>query len=138
MKKRIFALVISGVVAVAAAAWAGPGMGPGMMGGPGMMARNSGDDQAEARLIAKFREETKELRREMAVKRVQMRALMRAENPDEVKIGKLAAELFDLQEKLRKKAEEAGIPVSACGRACGKDARGGGMMGGGMRHRMMD
>ncbi len=133
--KRFILIPVLGLILFAAPVFAGPGAmgfgGDGMMGRPGMMSGQDKPDPDEARLITRFREDTKALRREMMVKRMRMRALMRAEAPDDVKVGKLAGELFDLQDQLRKKAAKAGVPVSACGQACGMDHGGRGMMGGG-------
>ncbi len=123
--KRFSVVVAAAVVFL----FAGSGLAlaaPGMMGGPGMMSGQKDLDPDDDRLIAKFREETKDLRREMRVKRARLRALMMAEKPDDEQIGKLAGELFDLQDQLRNKAEKAGVPVSLCGKACG--------MGGGPGH----
>ena len=76
----------------------------------------------------------------MAEKHAVMRALMNSGTPDTVKAGQVAGELFELREKLRAKAKEAGLPYPMMGAGCGM---GDGMgMGSGMgmgkgRHRWM-
>lgn len=59
----------------------------------------------------KFLNETVALRKEMAEKKAVMRALINADTPDTTKVAQLAGELFDLREKLRVKAQEAGLPM---------------------------
>lgn len=54
--------------------------------------------------------ETKELRKNMMMKRATMRAMMHAANPDPAKISSLAGEIFDLREQLRTKARAKGLP----------------------------
>ncbi|WP_028584374.1 hypothetical protein [Desulfogranum mediterraneum] len=63
----------------------------------------------------KFLTDTTELRKEMAVKQTAMRAVMGAETPNSTKAAQLAGELYDLREQLRLKAQEYGLPASACG-----------------------
>jgi len=58
-----------------------------------------GDEKASA-----FFEETKELRKEIVVKRSELDALMRQDNPDEKKVAKLTGELFDLRSSMEEKA----------------------------------
>lgn len=57
-----------------------------------------------------FLKDTKELRRNMMVKRSEMRAMMQGTNPDPKKVSTLAGEIFDLREQLRVKAGENGLP----------------------------
>ncbi len=54
--------------------------------------------------------ETKELRKNIAIKHAAMRAMMRSTNPDPVKVSSLAGEIFDLREQLRTKARAKGLP----------------------------
>jgi hypothetical protein len=65
------------------------------------------DEKASA-----FLDETKELRKELVVKKSELDALMRQDNPDEKKVATLTGELFDLQNNLDEKAEKtfAGNP----------------------------
>ena len=64
--------------------------------------RDSGDYE-------KFHKETSDIRREIAVKRSELRALNRQDNPDGKRAAQLTGELFDLEEKLTEKAAESGI-----------------------------
>ncbi|PIE59347.1 MAG: hypothetical protein CSA32_04320 [Desulfobulbus propionicus] len=59
----------------------------------------------------RFMGETKQIRKQLAVKRASMRAIMMAGTPDPNKAAQLAGELFDLREQLRIKAREYGLPV---------------------------
>jgi len=58
------------------------------------------DDEKAAAFLA----ETKELRKEIVVKRSELDALMRQDNPDEKKVATLTGDLFDLESKLDEKA----------------------------------
>ena len=66
-------------------------------------------DPAIQQKIDAFVAETAELRKEMAMKRAEQRALMSAETPDPAAVSKVAGELFDLRNILRQKADEAGV-----------------------------
>jgi len=57
-----------------------------------------------------FLTETKKLRKDVAIKRAAMRAMMRSTNPDPVKVSSLAGEIFDLREQLRAQAGAKGLP----------------------------
>ena len=57
-----------------------------------------------------FLMDTKKLRKDVAIKRAVMRAMMHSTNPDPVKVSSLAGEIFDLREQLRTKAEAKGLP----------------------------
>jgi len=59
----------------------------------------------------KFLEDTVAIRKELVEKRAVMQALMKAGAPDTVKASQVAGELFELREKLRVKAREAGLPL---------------------------
>lgn len=59
----------------------------------------------------KFLNETAPIRKELAQKRAEMRAIMAAGTPDTTKASQVAGDLFDLREKLRAKAQEAGLPL---------------------------
>ncbi|WP_310600267.1 periplasmic heavy metal sensor [Desulfobulbus sp.] len=59
----------------------------------------------------KFLDDTIAIRKELAEKRAVMRALMKAGTPDTVKASQVAGELFELREKLRAKAREAGLSL---------------------------
>jgi len=59
----------------------------------------------------KFLAETTPIRKELAEKNAVMRAIMAAGTPDATKASQVAGELFELREKLRLKAMEAGMPL---------------------------
>ncbi|MDR2551052.1 MAG: hypothetical protein LBD10_12725 [Desulfobulbus sp.] len=59
----------------------------------------------------KFLDDTVAIRKELAEKRAVMRALMKAGTPDTAKASQVAGELFELREKLRAKAREAGLSL---------------------------
>lgn len=63
----------------------------------------------DAEAIEKFRAETKSVRKEIIVKKSELNALLRSDNPDETKVAKLTGELYDLTAELDAKAEETGI-----------------------------
>ncbi|NLX19268.1 MAG: hypothetical protein GXY53_08325 [Desulfobulbus sp.] len=63
----------------------------------------------------KFLDDTVAIRKELAEKRAVMRALLYAGTPDTVKASQVAGEIFELQENLRAKAKEAGLPFSWSG-----------------------
>jgi len=69
--------------------------------------RNVTEKDAEA--IEKFRAETNSSRKEIVVKRSELNALLRNDNPDEQKVAKLTGELYDLETELQAKAEKTGI-----------------------------
>ena len=70
----------------------------------GSGARNRSDDSYD-----KFHKMTSDIRREIAVKKNELKALLRQDNPDEKRAAQLSGELFDLKEKLFGEAEKAGI-----------------------------
>lgn len=57
----------------------------------------------------KFLDGTVELRKNMAEKRAEMRAVMKSTAPDSKRASQLAGELFTLREQLRTKAGENGL-----------------------------
>ena len=58
-------------------------------------------------VIEKFRDDTSATRKEIIVKRSELNALLRNDNPDEKKVARLTGELYDLETELDKKAEAA-------------------------------
>lgn len=86
-----------------------------MMGGcPTGCPQNSGLSSApmDAETTAKFDNffvETLDLRKQIAIKRAEKQALMRAEEPDSAAVGKITGELFDLRNIIRSKAKAAGL-----------------------------
>ena len=65
--------------------------------------------EKDAQAIEKFRAETTSVRKEIVVKRSELNALLRNDNPDERKVAKLTGELYDLETELEAKAETTGI-----------------------------
>ncbi len=61
----------------------------------------------------KFLNETTEIRKNLTVKRAEMRAIMAADIPDATRASQVAGELFDLREQLRAKALDYGLPLPA-------------------------
>lgn len=95
------------------------------------------------KLHDKFLSDTVAIRKELAEKNAVLRALMHAGTPDTVKASQVAGEIFELREKLRAKAQEAGLPMPMLMMmGQGGDGMGcQGMMGQGMmdrHHRMMN
>ena len=84
----------------------------------------------------KFLGDTVAIRKQLVEKNAAMTVLSNADTPDAAKVSQLAGEIFDLHEKLRAKAQEAGLPGMGMGMGMG-DA---GMMPcqgmGGKPHRM--
>lgn len=62
-----------------------------------------------------FRSETVALRKEIATKKAEKKALMLNDNPDAKRIAQLTGELFDLREQLHTKAQEKGIDINNIG-----------------------
>jgi Spy/CpxP family protein refolding chaperone len=65
--------------------------------------------EKNAEAIETFRAETNAARKEIVVKRSELNALLRNDNPDENKVAKLTGELYDLETELEAKAEKTGI-----------------------------
>ena len=59
--------------------------------------------------IEKFRDETSATRKAIVVKRSELNALLRNDNPDEKKVAKLTGELYDIETELQAKAKTAGV-----------------------------
>jgi hypothetical protein len=78
-------------------------------------------DEATKAKFDVFYQDTQNLRKSIAVKRAQKRALMNSEEPDIRKVGELTGELFDLRVSMRTKAEAAGLgDIIGKKRSCGK------------------
>lgn len=128
MKKVLAVTALVTIIGLTGFYQASANWGQGMMGwGPGDCPQNRAqitapmDAETKAK-FDKFYEETQDLRKQIAVKRAVKRALMRAETPDSEAVGKATGELFDLQNAMRAKAEEAGLQEFAgmgwCGGMC--------------------
>ncbi|GAB4338455.1 MAG: hypothetical protein Kow0089_10450 [Desulfobulbaceae bacterium] len=100
--------------------WAGPGCGE--CAGPGYPGQQLSEQTIEARNV--FLAETAELRKAMAVKRAEKRALMLSDNPDSKRVAELTGEIFDLREQLQDKAREKGLTDMGIGRGAGRGCNG--------------
>jgi len=96
----VLALALALSLSLAASAWAKGPMGPGGMGGPGMM--NLTPEQAGKLfdLKEKFRTDTAGLRKDMMVKRLEMRELWKAETPDQNAILAKQKEINALRDQM--------------------------------------
>ena len=68
--------------------------------------------EKDTEALEKFRAETNSVRKEIVVKRSELNALLRNNNPDETKVAKLTGDLYDLETELEVKAEKTGIRSS--------------------------
>lgn len=66
-------------------------------------------DAAGKEKIEKFRAETKDLRKQVAMKRAEQTALIRSESPNIEAVRKTTGELFDLKVAVMEKARAAGL-----------------------------
>ena len=98
-------------------------------------------DEESQKARTAFFDATTELRKDMFMKRAEMRAIMHGDNPDEKKASALAGEMFELRTQIQAKADEtgwkggmgggAGMGCNGCngsGGGKGHHKRGGGMM----------
>jgi zinc resistance-associated protein len=110
MKKQIVALALISSLTMVAAASADWGKGGGGKGGCAQMQGQYQQlDQATKDKLQQFAKDNQESRKEIAMKRAEMRALMSNDNPDPQLAAKIAGELFDLRNTMRQKAEAAGL-----------------------------
>jgi len=105
MKKYLTAAVLLGLIGFAGISMANPrgNNGYGNCGGPENCGNWSYSEKDEAKSSAFF-EETKEIRREIVVKKSELEALMLQDNPDEKKVAGLTGELYDLRTLMQEKA----------------------------------
>lgn len=68
-------------------------------------------DEADREKLETFRNETVELRRQIAMKRAEKMALFHHQNPDPNAVARVAGELFDLRIQMQSKASDAGLPM---------------------------
>ena len=159
LRKSWLPLMLTTVLSlgVATAAWAGPhggmgggcgmggdmGMGPGMMGpgmGHGMKWMQMTPDQVAKAfdMRHKFMNDTADLRKQMLVKRAELRDLWKAKEPDKAKINAKQKEINALRDQLQEKGTafkldmQKEFPNLATGPGCPKMGGGAGcpMMGG--------
>lgn len=140
MKKTIItAVLISGlaITTIASANWGhgGNGFNAGIC--PQAQCNQQIDPAMQGKLDT-FYAETVGLRKEIAVKQAEQRAMMSGTNPDPAAVAKLTGELFDLRTSMQDKAVAAGVDqyvgpmMGAGGRGMGPGMGGGrGMMRGG-------
>ena len=65
--------------------------------------------EKDAEVLEKFRAETNSTRKEIVVKRSELNALLRNDNPDEKRVATLTGDLYDLEAELEAKAETTGV-----------------------------
>ncbi len=114
MKKQLVALALIMGLTMATGASADWGKGSRGSRGPGNCPQMQGQmmqqlDQATQDKIKQFYKDTLPLHKEMAMKRAEMQALMRANTPDPQAVAKVTGELFDLRTAMQEKAEQAGV-----------------------------
>ncbi|BCS97293.1 hypothetical protein DSLASN_29250 [Desulfoluna limicola] len=127
MKKTILILLAVAITGFSATQVLAGRAHNGPMDGSGMgymQQQNLTDEQVQARQA--FMKETAGLRKDLASKMGEYRALMAGDNPNPKEAGKLSGEIAGLKDQLREKAVAAGVPFKGMG------------MGMGMGHRMND
>jgi len=110
MKKYLAAAALIGALGFTGISMANPGNnysnGYGNCGGA-RYCDNWSPSEKDGEKASAFFEETKELRREIVVKRSELDAMMIQDNPDEKKVAKLTGDLYDLNANMEEKAEKA-------------------------------
>ena len=86
-------------------------------------------DEKSTEDYEKFRNETSDLRKEIAIRKAEKKALMLNENPDAKRVAQLTGELFDLREQLHTKAQEKGLSDVGYNRGPGQRCDGPGPKG---------
>ena len=111
MKKALIVSALVGVIGFAGIQTVSADAGYGFRDGSCREnSRNEYRDEAGMKAREKFMEETVALRKELAVKRAEYRALMEHDNPDVKRAATLSGELFDMRNEIQQKALERGIP----------------------------
>ncbi len=117
MKKIITALTLVLAVGISYAAF-------------DVAARGWNSDPANDPAFSKFLEETADIRKEIAMDRAELNALMAGDNPDPVRVRDLTGSITDNQEKLSEMARAADIGAPGTGRGgCGGPRNGKGSCG---------
>ncbi len=128
MKKLLVLFALAAALGLAfyhQAAARGPmGQGGGMMNNRGYPCQMMNDPKYQG-----FMEQTLDLRKELAAKRVEKRQLMMAPNPDPEKVAALTKEMVALRNQIGAKAKAAGITWWPGGGMC-MAMNGGGGCGG--------
>ena len=134
MKKYLAAAALIGVIGFTGMSIAnarGYGNGPGAGYGDCNNREYCGNwsySEEDKEKAAAFFKETRELRKEIVVKRSELDALLLQDNPDEKKVAKLTGDVFDLQTQMDEKADNAFEGKGKFGRGpgfgnCGKGRR---------------
>jgi len=95
---------------------------------PGCLATNRFCN-ADLETLGKFQKDTLPLRGELITKRIEIRKEIAKSKPDRDHIASLRKDIIDIQTKIQKKADEAGLPVRKCGKIERVSGQGKGMMG---------
>lgn len=119
MKKIILAAALIGTIGIAttqiASAQGGYGRGGGFGNCNGYGSASQAYSEEDAKAYEAFRSETVGVRKEIVVKRSELNALYRQENPDPKAVATLTGDLFDLQNQLTEKALKAGVKARFLG-----------------------
>ncbi|MDR3630166.1 MAG: hypothetical protein P4L42_07510 [Desulfocapsaceae bacterium] len=107
MKKAVLAVALAAALGLTGMQHATAGVSDGKT--PAQSQQIQKFDDATKEKIAKFKSDTKDIRRQMAMKGAEEAALIRSESPDVEAVKKAAGELFDLRASLFDKAREAGL-----------------------------
>ena len=135
MKKYLTAAALIGAIGFTGISMAnargnygyGPGSGYGGCNG-GRYCDSWAPSEKDDEKASAFFADTKELRKEIVVKRSELDAMMLQDNPDEKKVAKLTGDLYDLKAQMEEKADETfeGKPGYGSGRGFGNCGRRGG------------
>ncbi len=118
-KKIILGTILAGSIALGGAqatmarphggGWGGCDNQPRCQDCSGYGLQRQQPDPEKAEILNTFLAETTGLRKEMAVKRAEKRALMHSEKPDAARVAQLTGDIFELREQLHGKARAAGL-----------------------------
>jgi len=94
--------------------------------GNGIAARQGwGTDPENDPVYKQFQEDTAKIRKQIAMDRAELNAVMAAENPDNEKAKEVSGRLFDNQQKLAQLTRESGFGGPGAGGGCGGCGGGG-------------
>jgi zinc resistance-associated protein len=115
--KKGYWLALTATALISLSSFTPADAGPGGYGGGRGFCGNcdpQGQQQALSPEAQQAREEfmakTTDLRKQLVVRKAELRALMAQQNPDEKRVAALTGETFDLRNQLRQKAVEHGLP----------------------------
>lgn len=130
-------LAFTGIQQVSARGWGGGHGGGGGFPCTGYNQNYQMMDEVTQQKVDDFRAGTLDLRKKIAMKRAEKRALMQSQTPDAMAVAKAEGELFDLRTEMQIKAQEAGMPMMGMGMGGQRGMRGGPGNGGpGQGYRM--